>query len=342
MAIRIAINGFGRIGRPVFRRILENHPDLEVVAINDLCDAKTLAHLLMYDSVYGRYKKTVKFTENELLIDGKRNGKKVLVFAKENPADLPWKDLDIDIVLECTGRFTDYEGAKKHLEAGAKKVIISAPSKDPDKIPSFVLGVNEDKCDPSKFDICDMGSCTTNCLAPIAKVLHENFKIERGFMSTVHAYTNDQRILDLAHKDLRRARAAALNIIPTTTGAAKAIGRVLPELAGKLDGIAFRVPVPTVSVLDFICVVEKVTTKEEVNFVLKKASQEERLQGILGVEDAPLVSSDYIGNSFSAVVDAELTQVNKNLIKVVAWYDNEWAYACRLAEFAEFLGKKMK
>jgi glyceraldehyde 3-phosphate dehydrogenase len=342
MAIRIAINGFGRIGRPVFRRILENHPDLEVVAINDLCDPKTLAHLLMYDSVYGRYKKTVKFTETELLIDGTVEGKKVLVFAKENPADLPWKDLDIDIVLECTGRFTDYEGAKKHLEAGAKKVIISAPSKDPDKIPSFVLGVNEDKCDPSKFDICDMGSCTTNCLAPIAKVLHENFKIERGFMSTVHAYTNDQRILDLAHKDLRRARAAALNIIPTTTGAAKAIGRVLPELAGKLDGIAFRVPVPTVSVLDFICVVKKVTTKEEVNFVLKKASQEKRLQGILGVEDAPLVSSDYIGNSFSAVVDAELTQVNKNLIKVVAWYDNEWAYACRLAEFAEFLGKKLK
>jgi glyceraldehyde 3-phosphate dehydrogenase len=342
MAIRIAINGFGRIGRPVFRRILENHPDLEVVAINDLCDAKTLAHLLMYDSVYGRYKKTVKFTENELLIDGKQNGKKVLVFAKENPADLPWKDLDIDIVLECTGRFTDFEGAKKHLEAGAKKVIISAPSKDPDKIPSFVLGVNEDKCDPSKFDICDMGSCTTNCLAPIAKVLNDNFEIERGFMSTVHAYTNDQRILDLAHKDLRRARAAALNIIPTTTGAAKAIGRVLPELAGKLDGIAFRVPVPTVSVLDFICVVKKVTTKEEVNFVLKKASQEKRLQGILGVEDAPLVSSDYIGNSFSAVVDAELTQVNKNLIKVVAWYDNEWAYACRLAEFAEFLGKKLK
>jgi glyceraldehyde 3-phosphate dehydrogenase len=342
MAIRIAINGFGRIGRPVFRRILENHPDLEVVAINDLCDSRTLAHLLMYDSVYGRYKKTVKFTEKELLIDGTLEGKKVLVFAKENPADLPWKDLDIDIVLECTGRFTDYEGAKKHLEAGAKKVIISAPSKDPDKIPSFVLGVNEDKCDPSKFDICDMGSCTTNCLAPIAKVLNDNFKIERGFMSTVHAYTNDQRILDLAHKDLRRARAAALNIIPTTTGAAKAIGRVLPELAGKLDGIAFRVPVPTVSVLDFICVVKKVTTKEEVNFVLKKASQEKRLQGILGVEDAPLVSSDYIGNSFSAVVDAELTQVNKNLIKVVAWYDNEWAYACRLAEFAEFLGKKLK
>jgi len=338
MAIRIAINGFGRIGRPTFKRILDYHPNLEVVAINDLTDPKTLAHLLMYDSVYGRYKKNVKFTEKELLI----NGKRILIFKEQDPLNLPWKDLEIDIVLECTGHFTDYEGAKKHLEAGAKKVIISAPSKDPEKIPSFVLGVNEHKCDPSKFDICDMGSCTTNCLAPIAKVLNENFEIERGFMSTIHAYTNDQRILDLAHKDLRRARAAALNIIPTTTGAAKAIGRVLPELEGKLDGIAFRVPVPTVSVLDLICVVKKVTTKEEVNFILKKASQEKRLQGILGVEDAPLVSSDYIGSTFSAIVDSELTQVNKNLIKVVAWYDNEWGYSCRLAEFAEFLGKKLK
>jgi len=338
MAIRVAINGFGRIGRPTFKRILDYHPNLEVVAINDLTDPKTLAHLLMYDSVYGRYKKNVKFTEKELLI----NGKRILIFKEQDPLNLPWKDLEIDIVLECTGHFTDYEGAKKHLEAGAKKVIISAPSKDPEKIPSFVLGVNEHKCDPSKFDICDMGSCTTNCLAPIAKVLNENFEIERGFMSTIHAYTNDQRILDLAHKDLRRARAAALNIIPTTTGAAKAIGRVLPELEGKLDGIAFRVPVPTVSVLDLICVVKKVTTKEEVNFILKKASQEKRLQGILGVEDAPLVSSDYIGSTFSAIVDSELTQVNKNLIKVVAWYDNEWGYSCRLAEFAEFLGKKLK
>jgi len=342
MAIKVAINGFGRIGRPVFKRILENHPNLEVVAINDLTDTKTLAHLLMYDSVYGRYKKAIKFTERELLIDGKGDKRKILVFAESDPSKLPWKDLDIDIALECTGKFTDWEGVKKHLEAGAKKVIISAPSKSPDKIPSFVLGVNEDKCDPSKFDICDMGSCTTNCLAPIVKVLNENFEIERGFMSTIHAYTNDQRILDLAHKDLRRARAAALNIIPTTTGAAKAIGRVLPELQGKLDGIAFRVPVPTVSVLDLICVVKKITTKEEVNFVLKKASHEKRLQGILGVEDAPLVSSDYIGNTFSAIVDAELTQVNKNLIKVVAWYDNEWAYSCRLAEFTEFLGKKLK
>jgi glyceraldehyde 3-phosphate dehydrogenase len=337
MAIRVAINGFGRIGRPVFKRIIENHKDLEIVAINDLTDAKTLAHLLKYDSIYGIYQKAVKAEGDYLLV----NGQKFRVFAEKDPANLPWKELKVDIVLECSGVFTDYEGSRKHIEAGAKKVIISAPSKNPEKIPEFVLGVNEDKYDP-KYEIVDMGSCTTNCLAPIAKVLHENFKIVKGFMSTVHAYTNDQRVLDLAHKDLRRARAAALNIIPTTTGAARAIGNVIPELKGKLDGIAFRVPVPTVSVLDLICEVEKKTTKEEVNYVLKKASQNERLKGILGVEDAPLVSSDYIGNSYSAVVDALSTMVIDNLVKVVAWYDNEWAYACRLAEFAEFVGKNLK
>jgi glyceraldehyde 3-phosphate dehydrogenase len=336
MAIRVAINGFGRIGRPVFKRIIENHKDLEVVAINDLTDAKTLAYLLKYDSIYGIYQKAVKTEGDYLLV----NGQKFRVFAEKDPANLPWKELKVDIVLECSGVFTDYEGARKHIEAGAKKVIISAPSKNPEKIPEFVLGVNEDKYD-SRYEIVDMGSCTTNCLAPIAKVLNENFKIVKGFMSTVHAYTNDQRVLDLAHKDLRRARAAALNIIPTTTGAAKAIGNVIPELKGKLDGIAFRVPVPTVSVLDLICEVKKKTTKEEVNYVLKKASQSERLKGILGVEDAPLVSSDYIGNSYSAVVDALSTMVIDNLVKVVAWYDNEWAYACRLAEFAEFVGKKL-
>jgi glyceraldehyde 3-phosphate dehydrogenase len=336
MAIRVAINGFGRIGRPVFKRIIENHKSLEVVAINDLTDAKTLAHLLKYDSIYGIYQKSVKAEGDYLLV----NGQKFRVFAEKDPANLPWKELKVDIVLECSGVFTDYEGSRKHIEAGAKKVIISAPSKNPEKIPEFVLGVNEDKYDP-KYEIVDMGSCTTNCLAPIAKVLHDNFKIVKGFMSTVHAYTNDQRVLDLAHKDLRRARAAALNIIPTTTGAARAIGNVIPELKGKLDGIAFRVPVPTVSVLDLICEVEKKTTKEEVNYVLKKASQTERLKGILGVEDAPLVSSDYIGNSYSAIVDALSTMVIDNLVKVVAWYDNEWAYACRLAEFAEFVGKKL-
>jgi glyceraldehyde 3-phosphate dehydrogenase len=334
--VKVAINGFGRIGRPVFKKIIESHPNLEVVAINDLTDAPTLAYLLKYDSVYGIYQKSVRAQGDYLLV----NGQKFKVFAEKDPLKLPWKELGVDIVLECSGVFTDYEGARKHIEAGAKKVIISAPSKNPEKIPEFVLGVNEDKYDP-KYDIVDMGSCTTNCLAPIAKVLHENFKIVKGFMSTIHAYTNDQRVLDLAHKDLRRARAAALNIIPTTTGAARAIGNVIPELKGKLDGMAFRVPVPTVSVLDLVCEVEKSTTKEEVNFVLRKASQSERLRGILGVEDAPLVSSDYIGNSFSAIVDSASTMVIDNLVKVVAWYDNEWAYACRLAEFAEFVGKKL-
>jgi glyceraldehyde 3-phosphate dehydrogenase len=336
--IRIAINGFGRIGRPTFRRIVEEHPNLEILAINDLTDASTLAYLLKYDSVYGMYQKAVKGGEGWLAV----NGQKFKVLAEKDPANLPWKDLKVDIVLECSGVFTDYESAKKHLQAGAKKVIISAPSKNPEKIPEFVLGVNEEKFDPKKYDIVDMGSCTTNCLAPVAKVLNENFGIVKGFMSTIHSYTNDQRILDLAHKDLRRARAAALNIIPTTTGAARAIGNVIPELKGKLDGIAFRVPTPTVSVLDLICEVKRKTTKEEVNFVLKKASQSERLKGILGVEDAPLVSSDYIGNSYSAVVDSLSTMVIDNLVKVVAWYDNEWAYACRLAEFAEFVGKKLK
>jgi len=339
--IKIAINGFGRIGRPTFRRIVDNHPNLDVVAINDLTDPQTLAHLLKYDSLYGIYQRPVKFTEKTILLDGTRDGKQVQVLAETDPAKLPWKKMGIDIVLECTGRFTDYEGAKKHLTAGAKKVIISAPSKNPEKIPSYILGVNEEKFDPKRDEIVDMGSCTTNCLAPVAKVLNDNFKIIRGFMTTIHSYTNDQRILDLPHKDLRRARAAALNIIPTTTGAARAIGRVLPELQGKLDGIAMRVPTPTVSILDLICEVEKKATTEEVNYIFKKVSQKKELKGILGIEDAPLVSSDYIGNSFSAIVDAPLTMAKDNLVKVVAWYDNEWAYACRLAEFAEYVGKKL-
>jgi len=339
--IKLAINGFGRIGRPALRRILANHPDLEVVAINDLTDAKTLAHLLKYDSVYGIYDKEVKFKEDVLLIDDIKSEKGIRILSEKDPEKLPWDEMEIDIVLECSGVFTDYQGAKKHLVAGAKKVIISAPSKDPDKIPSFLLGVNEEKFDPEKYDIVDMSSCTTNCLTPIAKVLNENFGIIKGFISTIHSYTNDQRILDLAHKDLRRARAAALNIIPTTTGAAKAIGKIIPELKGKLDGIAFRVPTSTVSVLDLICETRKKTTKEEVNYIFKKTSSEERFKGILGIEDAELVSSDYIGNSFSAVLDASLTMVIDNLIKVVGWYDNEWAYACRLAEFAEYVGKKI-
>ena len=334
---KIAINGFGRIGRPTLRRILDNHPNLEVVAINDLTDTKTLAHLLKYDSIYGKYGKEIKFTGDSLLADGK----KVKVFAENNPLKLPWKELGIDVVLECTGAFTEYEEAKKHLEAGAKKVIISAPSKS-DKVPSFILGVNEEKYDPKKDNLVDMGSCTTNCLAPVAKVLNDNFKIVKGFMTTCHSYTNDQRILDLSHQDLRRARAAALNIIPTSTGAAKAIGKVIPELKGKLDGIALRVPTPTVSVLDLICELGKKTTAEELNLAFKEASQKKELQGILRIEDAPLVSSDYIGDSYSAVVDAPSTMAIDNLVKIVAWYDNEWGYACRLAEFAEYIGKKLQ
>jgi len=334
--IKVAINGFGRIGRPTFRRIIDNHPNLEVAAINDLTDTKTLAHLLKYDSIYGKYGKEIKFTGDSLLADGK----KIKVFAENNPLKLPWKELGIDVVLECTGAFTEYEEAKKHLEAGAKKVIISAPSKS-DKVPSFILGVNEEKYDPKKDNLVDMGSCTTNCLAPVAKVLNDNFKIVKGFMTTCHSYTNDQRILDLSHQDLRRARAAALNIIPTSTGAAKAIGKVIPELKGKLDGIALRVPTPTVSVLDLICELGKKTTAEELNLAFKEASQKKELQGILRIEDTPLVSSDYIGDSYSAVVDAPSTMAIDNLVKIVAWYDNEWGYACRLAEFAEYVGKKL-
>lgn len=320
--IKVAINGFGRIGRPVFRRILDNHPDLQVVAINDLTDNETLAHLLKYDSIYGRYDKRIDCA----------------MLTEKDPEKLPWKKLEVDIVLECTGLFTDFEGAKKHIKAGAKKVIISAPGKDPE-IPGFVLGVNEEKFNPKKDIIVDMGSCTTNCLAPIAKILNDNFKIKKGFMTTIHSYTNDQRILDLPHKDLRRARAAALNLIPTTTGAAKAIGKIIPELEGKLDGISIRVPTPTVSILDLIVEVEKPTTKEKVNATFKKAAK--LLKGILRVEEEPLVSTDFIGDTYSAIVDASQTMVQDNLIKVLAWYDNEYGYACRLAEFAEYVGKKM-
>jgi len=334
---KIAINGFGRIGRPVFRRILENHPDLEVVAINDLTDNKTLAHLLKYDSLYGKYEKSVSFTKESISI----GGKKFKVFAEKDPEKLPWKKLGVDVVLECTGYFRDLEGAKKHIKAGAKKVIISAPGKDPG-IPGFVLGVNEEKFDSQKDEIMDMGSCTTNCLAPIVKVLNDNFKIKKGFMTTIHSYTNDQRILDLPHKDLRRARSAALNIIPTTTGATKAIGKIIPELDGKLDGIAIRVPTPTVSILDLVVEVEKAPEDEkEVNDVFKKASKTKELQGIFRTEEEPLVSTDYIGDTYSAIVDLEQTMVKDSLVKVLGWYDNEYGYACRLAEFAEYVGKKL-
>lgn len=326
MSTKIAINGFGRIGRPTFRRILDSHPKLEVVAINDLTDKPTLSHLLKYDSLYGIYQKPIS--------------NKIKIFAEKDPSKLPWKKMGIDLVLECTGLFTDFEGAKKHIRAGAKKVIISANSKT-ERISTFVLGVNEENYSPKTDEVVAMGSCTTNCLAPVAKVLNDNFKIKQGFMTTVHSYTTNQKILDLPHRDLRRARAAALNIIPTTSGAIKAIARVIPELKGKLDGIALRVPTPVVSILDLFCQVKKKTTAKEVNYIFNKASQTKELRGILGIETALLVSSDYKGNSFSAVIDAELTMVQDDLIKVVAWYDNEYAYACRLAEFAEYLGKKI-
>jgi glyceraldehyde 3-phosphate dehydrogenase len=334
--IKVAINGFGRIGRQVFKNIEEFQPDLEVVAINDLTDNATLAHLLKYDSNYGRYGKEITSTEEAIIIEGK----KFAVLAEKDPEELPWKELGVDIVLECTGIFTNREGASKHIKAGAKKVIISAPAKDKD-IPGFVLGVNAEEFDADKVDIMDMGSCTTNCLAPIAKVLNDEFGIVKGFMTTVHSYTNDQRILDLPHKDLRRARAAALNIIPTSTGAAKAIGKMIPELEGKLDGIAMRVPTPTVSVLDLIVEVKKETSVKEVNEAFKKASKTKRFSGILRVEEEPLVSMDFKGDTYSSIVDADKIMVNGNMVKIVAWYDNEWAYSRRLAEFATFVGKRI-
>lgn len=337
MSLKIAINGFGRIGRPVFKKILKDFPEMEITAINDLTDAKTLAHLLKYDSLYGIYDKQVEATENSLIVDKKE----IKIFAEKDPANLPWKEMGIDIVLECTGFFRDYDGAKKHISAGAKKVIISAPSKTPDKIPSYILGVNEEKLDIADNEIYDMASCTTNCLAPVVKVLNDNFKIINGFLTTIHSYTNDQKILDLASKDLRRARAAAQNIIPTTTGAAKAIGKVMPELEGKLDGIAIRVPTPVVSIVDVVCAVEKETDTEQVNSAFKQAEKQANFAGILKTEQAPLVSSDYIGNPYSSIIDLPNTMVKNNLIKIISWYDNEFAYACRLAEFAKYIGNKL-
>jgi glyceraldehyde-3-phosphate dehydrogenase type I len=331
---KIAINGFGRIGRLAFK--IGFNKGLEIVAINDLTDSKTLAHLLKYDSLYGRYERNIGYDENHLIVDGK----KIRVFAEKDPINLPWKNLGIDIVLECTGVFTDKENSEKHLKAGAKRVIISAPPKDPD-IPTYILGVNEEKFDPEKDFIISNSSCTTNCLAPIVKVIHENLKIKRGFFTTTHAYTNDQRILDLPHKDLRRARAASLSIIPTSTGAAKSINEVIPELKGKLDGISLRVPVPTVSILDLICQTEKKTSKDELNNLFKKEA-EGKLKGILKVIDEPLVSTDIKGDSHSAIVDSLLTMVNEDFVKVVAWYDNEYGYACRLIEMAEYIAGKIQ
>jgi len=334
--IKVAINGFGRIGRLTLRHILKNQPNIEVLAINDLDSADALAHLFKYDSSYGIYDKSVEVKAGKMVI-GRHN---IEVFSEPNPEKLPWGKLGVEVVLECTGAFGTRELASKHLKAGAKKVIISAPSKDAD-IPSFVLGVNENDYDSQKDAIIDMGSCTTNCLAPVVKVLDDNFGIVNGFMTTVHSYTNDQRILDLVHKDLRRARTAGANIIPTSTGASKTIGKIIPKLKGKIDGLAIRVPTQTVSLLDLVCNVDKPASVSGVNSAFKKAAKENNFQGILAVEEAPLVSMDFKGNTFSAIVDSLSTMANGKTVKVIAWYDNEWAYACRLAEFAEFIGKKL-
>lgn len=337
MAVKVGINGFGRIGRQVLKALFERYPDkIEVVGVNDITDTKTLAHLFKYDSNYGVYKGEVKYTDKSIIIDGKE----IRVFAEKDPANLPWKDLGVDIVIESTGLFTDADKAKVHITSGgAKKVIISAPAKGEDI--TIVMGVNEDKYDPSNHHIISNASCTTNSLAPVAKVLLDNFGIEKGLMTTVHSYTNDQRILDLAHKDLRRARAAALNIIPTSTGAAKAIGRVIPELDGKMHGVALRVPTPTVSVTDLVCVLQKEVTVEEVNEAFRKAA-EGRMKGILGVTDEELVSMDFKGTTYSTVVDLPSTIViGKNLVKVFAWYDNEWGYACRLADLTGYVAEKL-
>ena len=328
---KVAINGFGRIGRPAFRRLIDDHPDLEVAAINDLADAPTLAHLLKYDSLYGKYGRSVELGDGEFIVDGKH----IKVFAEKEPQKLPWKELGVDVVLECSGVFATKEGAQKHIDAGAKKVVISAPCDSKD-VPTYLLGVNAGKY--QNEPIISMGSCTTNCLAPIVKILNDAYDIENGFMTTVHSYTNNQRILDLPHKDLRRARAAAQNIIPTTTGAAKTVAKAIPELEGKLDGLALRVPTPVVSITDFVCVVKKTASVEDINKLFKEKAAGE-LKGILDVSQEELVSMDFKSNSNSSIVDLPLTMVEGNLVKVISWYDNEWGYACRLAEMAEYISK---
>ncbi|WP_457640982.1 type I glyceraldehyde-3-phosphate dehydrogenase [Persephonella sp.] len=333
MAIKVSINGFGRIGRNFFRACVDN-PEIEIVGINDLTDAYTLAHLLKYDSVHGRFNKTVEAKGNSIVVDGKE----IEVTAIKDPAQLPWKDLGVDIVIESTGVFRDREGAGKHLEAGAKKVIISAPGKNPDI--TVVLGVNEDQYDPANHHIISNASCTTNCLAPIAKVLNDEFGIVRGYMVTVHAYTNDQRILDLPHKDLRRARAAAVNIIPTTTGAAKAVGEVLPELKGKLDGTARRVPVADGSLVDLTVELSKEVTEEEINAKMKEYA-EGKMKGILEYTEDPIVSQDIVGNPHSSIFDALSTKViGGNFVHIASWYDNEWGYSNRLKDLVLFIAEK--
>jgi len=327
---RVGINGFGRIGRQVLRAILEHHPDLEVAAVNDLTDVKTNAHLFKYDSTYGHYHGTVEARNGSLVVDGRP----IVVLAERDPAKLPWKQHGVDIVIESTGRFTEAEKAAGHLQGGAKRVVISAPATGEDL--TVNMGVNHKAYDPSKHRVISNGSCTTNCLSVTAKVLSQNFGIAAGFMNTVHSYTNDQVILDTVHKDLRRARAAALNIIPTTTGAAKAINLVLPELKGKLNGLSLRVPTPTVSVVDLTVSLEKPATAEQINAAYQRAADED-LKGLLGYSDEPLVSTDYKGDPRSGIVDGLSTMVSGNMTKVLSWYDNEWGYSCRVADLVAFM-----
>jgi glyceraldehyde 3-phosphate dehydrogenase len=335
MAVRVGINGFGRIGRQSLKALIERTPDVEVVAVNDLVDADMNALLFKHDSTYGAYDGTVSAGESSLVIDGKE----IKILAEKDPANLPWGDLGVDIVLESTGIFTSADKARAHIDAGARKVIISAPAKGEDI--TIVLGVNEDRYDPDAHHIISNASCTTNCLAPAAKVVHDAFTIERGLMNTIHSYTNDQRILDVAHKDPRRARSAGQNIIPTTTGAAKALALVIPDLKGKFDGFSLRVPTPTVSVVDFTADVTRSTTVEEVNDAFRKAAAGP-LDGILGVSDEPLVSMDFKGDSRSSIIDAESTMVlGGTMVKVIAWYDNEWGYSCRVADLIGFVAARL-
>ncbi|MDX1994873.1 MAG: type I glyceraldehyde-3-phosphate dehydrogenase [bacterium] len=335
MAIRVGINGFGRIGRQVLKAMREYYKgEIDIVAFNDLGDLKTMAHLLKYDSNYGRFPGHVEVKSDGIVVDGDE----IKAVAQRDPAALPWGDLGVDIVVESTGIFTERDGAAKHLAGGAKKVIISAPAKNEDI--TVCMGVNEDKYDPASHHIVSNASCTTNCLAPAAKVVNDSFTISKAFMTTIHSYTNDQQILDLPHKDLRRARAAALNIIPTTTGAAKAVALVVPELKGKFDGMSVRVPTPTVSLVDFVATVEKPCTKEELIGALEQAANGP-MQGILGVSHEPLVSMDYKGDPRSSIVDALSSDASGNLVKVIAWYDNEWGYSVRVADLVKFMGDRL-
>jgi glyceraldehyde 3-phosphate dehydrogenase len=326
MSVRVGINGFGRIGRNVFRAARDRGQGIEIVAVNDITDAGTLAHLLKYDSVHGRYPGTVEQGGDGLIVDGKP----VRVLAERDPAGLPWADMGVEVVIESTGLFTARDKAAKHLDAGAKKVIISAPATEPDL--TVCIGVNDDAYDPTQHHVISNASCTTNCLAPLVAVLHSTFGLERGFMTTTHAYTNDQQILDLPHKDLRRARAAAANVIPTSTGAAKAIGLVIPEMKGRLDGISMRVPVTDGSATDLIAQLGRETTRDEVNEAFRAAAASGPLAAVLDYTEEPLVSSDIIGQHWSSIFDSKLTMVNGNLVKVVSWYDNEWGYSCRLVD----------